>query len=151
MPHREPGDPQAGNQGRSRLEDEVLEILVRADQPTSLKDHIRRKARRDRAARLSQWRRGVPRPKQGVGPGTLLVGSLAFAFVASAVRDSSALLAELLAAGSVALLIAIYVVRYRSPGRSDVKQWRGRDIDVNPSPPAWVESLKQRFRRPPRR
>ena len=135
---------------RSRLEDEVLEILVRADQPTSLKDHVRRKAQRGRPPAGSIRPRSVPSLGQ-IGPGTLLIASLAVAFLATIVRDGSPLLATLLAIVSVVLLAMIWVQRFGPPGGSNVKQWRGRDIDLSPSPPAWVESLRDRFRRPPRR
>ncbi len=147
-------EPEQRNQpsrGRSRLEDEVLEILVRTDQPTSLRDHIRRKASRRRRARLSEATRSLPFIGTGIGPGTLLVGCLVTAFVSWSVRDSSELLARILAITSVGMLLAMYTVRYGRPGRANVKQWRGRDIDLSPAPPAWVEALRERFRRPPRR
>ncbi len=66
------------------------------------------------------------------------------------VEDTSAILATLLALASVGFLLAPIVGRYRRPGRSDVKRWRGRDIDLSPPPPAWVGSLRDRFRKPPR-
>ena len=137
--------------GRSRLEDEVLEILVRADQPTSIKDHIRRRARRQRRAPLEQWTAGVSGLSAAIGPGALWIGSLVLAFIAAAVRDWSALLSQLLAVASLGALLAIYAVGRGGRGRSNVKQWRGRDIDLNPPPPAWVAALRDRFRRPPRR
>lgn len=136
--------------GRSRLEDEVLEILVRSEQPTSLSDHIRRKAMRERRTRARRVATGLP-GAASLGPGSLLIASIVLAFVAAVVRDWSALLGQLLAIASVAALIGIYVVTHRRPGGPNVKQWRGRDIDLSPTSPAWVESLRDRFRRPPRR
>lgn len=134
---------------RSRLEDEVLEILVRADQPTSLGDHVRRKARQQRRTRFERAARSVPTPTTA-GPGVFLVGCLVLALLASIVRESSALLAGLLVLASVASLAMVAVRRHGGAGGSSVKTWRGRDLDFNPPPPAWVEGLRDRFRRPPR-
>lgn len=136
---------------RTRLEDEVLEILVRADQPTSIKDHRRQKAHRQRQMRLESATRSVTGFGAGAGAGTFLVGCLVLALMALLVESSSPLLARLLAIGSVAALAMIWVRRYRSPGGLDVKRWRGQEINSAPPPPAWVESLRDRFRRPPRR
>ncbi|MDP9369117.1 MAG: hypothetical protein M3Q03_12710 [Chloroflexota bacterium] len=134
---------------RSRMEDEVLEILYRTDQPTSFADHVRRKTTRQRRSRLSTISRSF-RTTQQLGPGTMLLASIGAALLAVLVKDASAILATLLALASVSLLLAPIVGRYRRPGRSDVKRWRGRDIDLNPPPPAWVGSLRDRFRKPPR-
>jgi len=76
---------------------------------------------------------------------------LLLAFVATLVRPGSPLLALLLAVGSVVLLARLWVRRYAAPGGSDAKRWRGRDLDLGRAPPAWVESLRDRFRRPPGR
>lgn len=134
---------------RSRLEDEVREILVRADQPASFTDHVRRKAQQQRRERIAGAGRVVPRIDT-FGPGAFLIGCFVAAFLATLVRSSSPLLAQLLAVGSVALLAMVWV-RPGSSGRSRIKQWRGRDIDLSPPPPAWMESLRDRFRRPPSR
>lgn len=133
---------------RSRLEDEVLEILVRTDQPTSLGDHVRRKAQQQRRTRFDNAARSVP-SFSSAGPGTFLVVCLTLALLASIVRDSSALLATLLVLASVASLAMVAVRRHGAAGPS-VKTWRGRDLDFSPPPPAWVDSLRDRFRRPPR-
>lgn len=134
---------------RSRLEDEVLEILVRTDQPTSLGDHVRRKAQRQRRSRFDNAARSVP-SFGSAGPGTFLVVCLALALLASIVRDSSALLATLLVLASVASLAMVAVRRRGAAGGPGVRTWRGRDLDFSPPPPAWVEGLRDRFRRPPR-
>jgi hypothetical protein len=81
----------------------------------------------------------------------LLVGSLVAAIVAAQVRSSSALAAALLAILSITLLVALYVPRFGRPREDQVKQWRGRSIDLGPQSPPWVESIRDRFRRPPRR
>jgi len=144
---RDAGDDRP-NPPRSRLEDEVLEILVRADQPTSLRDHVRRRARRQRRERLGAAARSVP-SFAAAGPGTFLIACVALAFLATLVRDASAALAALLALASVACL-AMVAVRRRGAGGSGPKTWRGRDLDPGPSTPPWVESLRDRFRGPPK-
>jgi len=131
------------------MEDEVLEILYRTDQPSSLADHVRRKTARRRQSRLAAISR-VPRLAQQMGPGTMLLASFGAALLAVLVKDASAILATLLALASVWLLLAPIVGRFRRPGQSDIKRWRGRDIDLSPPPPAWVGSLRDRFRKPPR-
>ncbi len=135
---------------RSRLEDEVREILVRADQPASFTDHVRRKAQRQRREQLAQASRIVPQ-FDTLGPEAFLIGCFVAAFLATLVRSSSPLLAQLLAIVSVALLAMVWVRRHGGSGGSRIKQWRGRDIDLSPPPPAWVESIRDRFRRPPSR
>ena len=137
---------------RSRLEDEVLEILYRVDQPASFTDHLRRKASRQRRERWSAIgdRFGGGRRAGALGAGSYLIGSFAVALLAVLLRDASALLATILAMASVALLVWPIVDRYRRPQPPEIKRWRGRDIDLNP-PPAWLRALQDRFRRPPRR
>ena len=136
---------------RSRLEDEVLEILVRADrQPTSFREHVRRKTQQRRRTQLSAATRSLPRLSTA-GPGTFLVACFALALLATVVRDASALLAYALALLSIASLVMVWVRRGGGAGGPGVKTWRGRDMDLNPPPPAWVEALRDRFRRPPRR
>ena len=143
--------PPEGNQPhrRSRMEDEVLEILYRTDQPTSFADHVRRKTTRSRRARLSMLA-GHRRLPRTLSSGSLLLASLGTALLAMLTEDTSRILATLLALGSLALLLAPIFTRYRRPGQSDVKRWRGRDMDLSPPPPAWVGALRNRFRRPPR-
>ena len=144
-------DDQPPREGRrSRLEDEVLEILHRTDKPASFGDHLRRKAARRRRQRLGSWGRSLSGFGRGVGAGTLLIGCFALAFLAAMVRDTSALLANLLALASLLLLVWPIVDRYRRPDRGNVKTWRGRDLDLSPPPPAWIGSLRDRFRRPPK-
>lgn len=134
---------------RSRVEDEVLEILARTDQPLPFRDHVRRRASRQRRAQLghaaSKWWK-VP----VVTPGMLLLGSFVVAIVASSVRSSSALLATLLAVMSIGLFSCLYVQRFRRQPGSDVKRWRGRSIGVDDTTPDWLNNARQRMKRPPR-
>lgn len=137
---------------RSRLEDEVLEILYRTDQPASFTDHVRRKAAQQRQRRVNDATSSI----RGLLPaqwtsGSLLIAAFVVAFLAILVRDTSAVLATLLALASVILLIWPIIERFRRPDQSDIKRWRGQDMDFRPPPPPWVQSLQDRFRRPPRR
>lgn len=133
---------------RSRLEDEVLEILHRAEQPTSLRDHLRRTAQRRRRERMAAAAGSVP-SWSSAGPGTFLLACLALALLATLIRDASAALGALLAIASVACLVMVAVRRGGGDG-SGPKSWRGRDLDPTPTTPAWVDSLRDRFRGPPR-
>lgn len=133
---------------RSRLEDEVLEILHRAEQPTSLRDHVRRTAQRRRHERMAAAAGSVPN-WSSAGPGTFLLACVALALLATLIRDASAALGALLAIASVACLVMVAVRRGGGDG-SGPKSWRGRDLDPTPTTPAWVDSLRDRFRGPPR-
>lgn len=145
----EPVTPPPGH--RSRLEDEVLEILAQADRPTSLADHIRRKAAQRRRAQLRHTVHWLSGGRGHLNAGTLLVGCAVAALLAVLLADVSALLARVLAIVSIVLLLAPIVLSFRGSRHSTVKTWRGRDMDLRPGPPEWVESLRDRFRRPPRR
>ena len=147
-------EPEQRNQpsrGRSRLEDEVLEILYRAEQPTSLADHLRRKARRQRAERLATLGAALGRLPRRAGSGTMLAAALGAALLGVLVRDTSALLATLLAVVSIGCLLWPIIDRVRRPQPPTVKRWRGRDIEPEPEPPPWLRNLRDRFRKPPRR
>lgn len=142
-------EPSGEQPPRSRLEDEVLEILVRAEQPTSLADHVRRRTARRPGGPPPRGGRTLP-GLGGVGPGTLLIASLVAALLATLARPESPLLAFLLGLGSALLFGAIWVRRYAGPSGPEVKRWRGRDLNLGPGGPAWVASLRDRFKRPPR-
>lgn len=141
--------PPDGQPPRSRLEDEVREILVRADQPTSLRDHVRR-----RAARPPRGRGGGGPPwsrLDRLGSGGYWIASLGAAFVGALVHGTSPLLGTLCGVVSAVSFGMLWrrggANGYGSPGQ----HWRGRDLGPNPTTPAWVESLRDRFRGPPRR
>lgn len=132
---------------RSRLEDEVREILVRSERNTPLSDRVRRTARRPRL-RLVQPPRQRSTWTARIGPGSLWLGSIAVAILASAVRDSSQLLATLLALISVGLFVSLYIRRPGDP--MSTKYWRGQPLDLRPKSSNWLDQLRDRFRRPPR-
>lgn len=136
--------------GRTRLDDELREILIKSEQPESFADHVRRKAQFQRPARQT-WASGLSVPSLArMSGGSRMVASLVMALVASSTRDTSALLATVLAIVSVALLASMYAGPPHGPGGPGAKQWRGRDLDLSSPPTAWVGSLRDRFKGPPR-
>lgn len=135
---------------RSRLEDEVLEILARADKPASLTDHVRRKAHRQRQQRLQTSVNRVSTWSAGLDANSFLIGFVVCALLAGFLRDSSALLARLIAIVGLFCLVAPIVLSFKSPRQPTIKQWRGRSIDLSPQGPEWMNSLRDRFRKPPR-
>lgn len=144
QPDSDPTPPRAP---RTRLEDEVLEILHRAERPPSLADRVQREAWRYRG-RLA--RRSVPlRAPRALGPGAFLLGSLLVAAVGALVHDAVPLLGFLAGLLSFALLVLLWVPRFG--GGAGGKRWRGRDLDLSGRDPAWLEGMRDRFRRPPSR
>jgi hypothetical protein len=130
----------------SRLEAEVAEILARSEEPASFSDHVRRKTE----ASLSQRPRQLNVPSlDHLGPGSFLIGSLAFAILGAMLSGFSPLLGTLFGIASVASLIMVWVRRV-PPGINQPKTWRGRDLSTGPDSPEWINSLRDRMRRPPR-
>jgi hypothetical protein len=135
---------------RSRLEDEVLEILVRADQPTSLADHVRR--RTSGRPRVQRAPRMASLPSiQSLDPVWFWVGSVATAVLAAGVRSTSPLLAMLLGLTSAFVFAMIWLAGRGAGSGPGSKRWRGRRLDEPPRAAVWVDALRDRFRRPPRR
>lgn len=130
----------------SRLEAEVAEILARAEQPASFSEHVRRKAE---ASTRRQPAPPVRLSLDQLGPGSFLLGALGLAVLGAAVSGVSPLLATLCAIASIASLAMVWF-RRPPPGINPTKTWRGRDLGPTPSTPPWVESLRDRMRRPPR-
>lgn len=148
------GDPDRSSaQHRTRLEEEVLEILQRSDQPISFSDHVRRKVAQERRERFGRWQASLASLPSRLGSFSGLIGCLILAFLAFLVRDVSPLLATVLAIASVVCLLLPIVQRFRGPTPSADKRWRGQDVTFSGTPggqPAWFEHLRQRFRKPPR-
>lgn len=140
------GTPPTNPQRPSRLEAEVAEILARTEQPASFNDHVRRKAEARAASGPSLP--AIPNLQQ-LGPGSFLLGAIGLALLGAAVSGASPLLATLFAIASFVSLAMVWV-RRAPPGPSGPKTWRGRDLDSGPEPPPWVNSLRDRMRRPPR-
>jgi hypothetical protein len=131
---------------RSRLEDEVLEILTRADRPPTMRERLGHAAR-DGQARLRQARRSTPAPIS-VGPGVLLIAAFALALIGSALAPSSHLLGFLFGLASFVCLVLLWAPRFNVA--SGQKRWRGRDLGPTTSGAQWLDDLRDRFRRPPR-
>lgn len=131
---------------RSRLEDEVLEILTRVDGPPSNVVKFKTRVRRGRHGLVDRLRQQVGRVR--ITGLTLLIATMALAILAAIVDGSSPLLGRLLALASIATLIWLFVRGFRGPDRSSSKTWRGRDIDFSPSSrPDW---FSRRFGGPKR-
>lgn len=122
--------PEKRPQSRSRLEDEVLEILHKTDRPPSNVVKFRAHARRRRMVDGQRLRSVV----QGFQLTSLqlIIATLGLALLAVFVEGHSALLARGLALLSVACLVAIFVRRFRRPEPPQTKTWRGRDIQFRP-------------------
>jgi hypothetical protein len=134
---------------RSRLEDEVLEILTRADQPPTPFDRLRSRMRHARARR----RLSIvgSKPARRISNGVWLLASVVAAILALIVDDWSVLLARVLAIICIVCFAIPIINRWRRPEEPDIKRWRGRDIDFRGGPPDLIDDLRRRFRRPPKR
>lgn len=131
---------------RSRLEDEVLEILTRADRPPTFGERLRRAVREARPP-LRRAARFAPGAIQ-VGPGVLLAASFILAFVGSRIGPHSGLLGFLCGLASFVCLALLWAPRFNVG--SGPKRWRGRDLGPSSSNAQWLDDLRDRFRRPPR-
>ncbi len=139
-PHPEP------HQSRSRLEDEVLEILTRADRPPTMRERLEHAAR-DGESRLRRASRSAP-AGISIGPGALLLASFALALLGSALAGSSHLLGFLFGLASFVCLALLWAPRFNVGGGA--KRWRGRDLGPTTSNAQWLDDLRERFRKPPR-
>lgn len=142
---------------RTRLEEEVLEILQRTDTPVSMSDHVRRKVAQERRERANRWRDSATSLPARLGSFSGIFGFAVLGLLAFIVRDLSPLLATVLAILSVIVLFLPVIDRARGGAQSATgKRWRGQDVDFSARPPmmsgqpAWFEALRDRFRRPPR-
>jgi hypothetical protein len=134
---------------RTRLESELAEILERADRPPSNVIKFRAKARQSRSRWLDLKERtiGPDSVARRGGAGVLLLGSLAFATIGSFVNDSSHLLAYVFGVLALACFVGVFVLGFREPRGGQTKTWRGRDIEIEPPRPSWMN----RKPKPPKR
>lgn len=132
---------------RTRLEDEVREILVRADHPTSLRDHVQRRTARRPPMRAKQRAAWTP---AALGGGLSWIASMAFALLGVMVQSSSPLLGGLFGIASAVALAMLWLRRGGASAGPAPKRWRGRDLDFGPGSSAWLDGMRDRFRRPPR-
>lgn len=124
------GDPPK----RSRLEDELIEILDKADRPPTPIEQARAKARE---SRLTLGRAAAnPGRFDPRGPLAPLLGALGLAIFAVVVRGFSPLLATLLAIAAFAVFCLVWFAPSTGPGTGN--RWRGRDLGDSPGrPPTW--------------
>ncbi len=155
--NRDGGEDRQIGPTRTRLEEEVIEILARSDTPVSMSEHVRRKVAQERRQRANHWRSTAASFPSRLGSLSGIFGFAILGFLAYLVRDLSPLLATILAVLSVVVLFLPLVDRARNGPRSTPgKTWRGRDMDFHSRPPgssgqpAWFDTLRDRFRRPPR-
>jgi hypothetical protein len=140
--------PESGRK-HSRLEEEIEEILMRADRPPTLWERLRAFLRR--RPRLPSAARARSRLHRLEG-GAFVAGAVLTAIAAFLLRDASHLLARSLAVIAVILLLAPIVMSFVGPKHESAKRWRGREIiDTPPSRPSWLDRMFKGPRRPPRR
>lgn len=116
---------------RTRVEDEVLEILHRADRPPTAGEQVRAWSHDARRA-LGQLG-GGDRFAVLRGPLGALGGALLLALAGAFVRGSSPLLALLLGFASFVLFCSLWFGR--GPGVAAGNRWRGRDLGPPPFRP----------------
>lgn len=128
---------------RSRVEDEIREILHKADRPPTVVEQMRSRARSGRgtllAAAAKQRRFDVR------GPLAPLLGTLGVAILAVLIQGVSSFLAFLLGLIAFGLFCSLWIAPSTGPGPGN--RWRGRDLSDLPGRPPTP------FRRPgqPRR
>lgn len=137
---------------RSRLEEEVLEILEQTDRPISFAERVRARAERERMQRRARLRTRLTSGLTEITPGMMLLGAVVAGVLAWWVADFSGLLARLFAILCVALIIGPIIMQFRRPsGPTSSKRWRGRDMNAGIGQPDWYNDLRDRFKRPPRK
>lgn len=120
---------------RSRLEEELLEILERADRPPLKPIALRSAA--DRAAwrarlRGRSWMTLLGSRARSGGWTVILAGMVAAIVGNVVVEPFSPLLARLLLYVAVVAIVLGFVQLYRDSSRGDgAKTWRGRPMDLN--------------------
>lgn len=123
-------------EGSSRVEREVLEILERAEASQTPVDQLQATVRRQRAtvgAKLAPSSVEGPLRSLFATDIARIAGSLLLALLAALLSDASRLLAFVLAIASVLLLLSLWLPsRGSSPGGAP--RWRGQDLR-GPGPP----------------
>ena len=145
-------EPESPPPRRSRLEDEVLEILYRSDRPPSFSDRARSAGRRAAASLRTRRSLGVGDLVSRLDAGMWLAVCVGLGIVAYLVRDASPFLARVFAVACLAMIVLAIVRSFGRPDRGSMKRWRGRDVDISPSSrPLWIDRVFRGQRRPPRR
>jgi hypothetical protein len=121
-------------EGSSRVEREILEILERADSSKTPVDNLQAAVRRQRASARARAPRA---PRIALSPELLRIGgALFFAIGAAAIADISRLLAMVLAIASVVALFSLWFPS-RPSGIGETQRWRGRDLRDQSGPPGF--------------
>lgn len=144
----ETNTPEGDKPSRSRLEDEVLEILQRSSLEPGKVVRFTSKAQRERTVRIRQAKDRLSSVR--LSSLHFLAGCLLLAVLAAIVDNASPFLGKMLALGSIGCLVWVFVSSFRSPRETTTKRWRGRDIDFRPPGSGWSD----RFRggpKPPKR
>ena len=120
---------------RSRLEEEVLEILQKADapppKPIALRSAADRTMWRTRLRARGWTHQIAPRLRQG-GWSVIVAGMLTAIFANVLVELVSPLLAQVLLYAGVALIVLGFVQLYRGGSSSNGdKLWRGKRVDLD--------------------
>lgn len=135
----------------TRLEAEILEILERVDRPPTTADKVRAKVRTEPSHAWQELRAKASKHRFSLTPGMWLVGAIGFAALAYLAGHGSPLLARIFAISSLACLVIPIVSSLRHPRAAGIKKWRGKEIDPRGDQPQWVSSLRDHFKKPPRR
>jgi hypothetical protein len=118
--------------GSSRVEREILEILERVDAAPTPIEQIQASVRRQRlTARAQLWR---AKPSAWSPEILKIVGALLLAIAAAAIADVSRFVAVTLAIASGIALLSLWFPGGR-PGPGDSPRWRGRDLHDPTGPP----------------
>jgi hypothetical protein len=146
----DPNEPKASeerDQQRTRLENEIREILERSDRPPSNVIKFRSQVQQNQLS--VRERLNALRGRRIVTDLNILVTAIVFAVLGFLVEDSSQAIGRLLALLSIAAIVWLFVRYFRRPDQDSVKTWRGRDVDF--SPPRRPDWLDRRFGGPRRR
>ena len=122
FPEKPEGNDHPPGKPRTRLEDEVLEILQRTDTPVSMSEHVRRKVAQERRERAQRWRNEARSLPSRLGAFSGIFGFAILGLLAYLLRDASPLLATILAVLSVVVLFLPVVDRYRNGPKSSTSK-----------------------------
>jgi hypothetical protein len=137
MKNQPPTDP---SKRRSRLENEVLEILERTDRETPNVVKFQSRVQRQRLSLRTRLRRYTVHLR--LSSQNLLLATFVLAILAVIASNASPLAGRVLAFLSVAALVSLFARSLWKPEQPSVKRWRGRDVDFSsPTRPEWWNRL----------
>lgn len=131
---------------RSRLDDEVLEILQKADapppKPVALRSAADRTIWRTRL-RARGWTSQIASRLRGGGWSVIVAGMVLAVLANVLIEPLSPILARGLLYAGVALIVAGFVRLYRGGSRSGGKLWRGKRVDMGRSGIDWDDKADE--------